>query len=102
VVLREVIENVSTLLRQSQQTASRLRDLPNENTSTSTPQQRCQNPRHGLQDPIDGHLDCLKAEDDRHLVSNPSFGNTVIPANLQRRMTPCSQANQVKINIVAA
>jgi hypothetical protein len=47
------------------------------------------------------HLDRLNAEYDRHLVSDFSFSNTVIPADVQRRIAPCDQANQVEIDFVA-
>jgi hypothetical protein len=47
------------------------------------------------------HVDHLNAEYDRHLVSDFSFSNTVIPADVQRRIAPCDQANQVEIDFVA-
>jgi len=46
------------------------------------------------------HLDCLNAEYDRHFVSDLSFGDIVIPADLQQRMTHCGQA-KVDIDIIA-
>jgi hypothetical protein len=66
-----------------------------------------------LQDPINDlslpsasqwkkvHLDRLNAEYDRHLVSEFSFSNAVIPADVQRRIALCDQANHVEIDFVA-
>jgi hypothetical protein len=67
-----------------------------------------------LQEPIDvslslpsasqwkkAHLDYLNAEYDRHLVSDLSFGDIVIPTDFQRRMTHSGYANLVDIDIIA-
>jgi hypothetical protein len=47
------------------------------------------------------HLDCLNAEYDRHLVSDLSLRDIVVPADFQRRMPYYGQANQVEIDIIA-
>jgi hypothetical protein len=46
-------------------------------------------------------LDCLNAEYDRYLASDISFGNIVVPPDLQIRMTAYGQADQVEIDIIA-
>jgi hypothetical protein len=45
-------------------------------------------------------LNNLNAEYDRQHVSDLSFSDIVIPADLQQRMTPYGQANQVEIDTV--
>jgi hypothetical protein len=47
------------------------------------------------------HLDRLNAEYDRHLVSDFALDNPVLPADFQRRIIPCDQANQVEIDTIA-